>query len=325
MRIYNDAKYISLIVIMILTLLDCSQISAQYLLSSGTDSEQISPIDFSIPVSPAFDLLGVNPSRITRANAVRDIKVDWSFRSWRMAPNIAVQGQPIWEMLYNKADMRRYRNASPLMRMLSTLDISLGTVTENNLNRRVSGAVKLSLYRSRDPLLDTIVYKGFEQTLKNEKIRPENLFAETKVELDTTSDVLEKRGLHESLLQIEENTLSLDSRYKKMIPERAAKYAISQSYSDVELEMGFQYILDAYAIAIGGLCHSQAYYITRSNIGSTIEYAGAIVPFLWAMYERQSEEVSHRECILNESKAFVEHYVNTNSLGLCNIQYRGKC
>ncbi len=62
---------------------------AQQLLTSRVEGDQrMAPLDFSIPVSSAFDLLGVNPSFDTRSNALRDIKADWSFRSWRMSPNI---------------------------------------------------------------------------------------------------------------------------------------------------------------------------------------------------------------------------------------------
>jgi len=35
--------------------------------------------EFTIPVSPAFDLLAINPSQILRPNNIREFKVDWSF------------------------------------------------------------------------------------------------------------------------------------------------------------------------------------------------------------------------------------------------------
>ncbi len=120
--------------------------------------------EFSIPTSPAFDLLAVNPSQIARPNNIRDFKVDWSFRSWRLKPNIAIQAQPVWELLYNRPNMNRYRKASPFMRTLSTLDVSAGTIEDDVQSRRASVAVKLNLFRQRDPLKDMRIFVGMDTT-----------------------------------------------------------------------------------------------------------------------------------------------------------------
>jgi hypothetical protein len=110
--------------------------------------------EFTIPVSPAFDLLAVNPSQILRPNNIREFKVDWSFRSWRLKPNLAIQAQPIWEIFYNRANLRDYQRASSFLKTLSTLDFSAGTIEDDIQNRRVAIATKINLYRERDPLSD---------------------------------------------------------------------------------------------------------------------------------------------------------------------------
>lgn len=110
--------------------------------------------EFTIPVSPAFDLLAVSPSQITRPSNIREFKVDWSFRSWRLKPNIAIQAQPIWELAYNRPDLSKYRRASKLMKTLSTLDLSAGTIEDADQSRRASLAAKLNLFRQYDPLED---------------------------------------------------------------------------------------------------------------------------------------------------------------------------
>ncbi len=110
--------------------------------------------EFAIPVSPAFDLLAVNPSQILRPNNIREFKVDWSFRSWRLKPNLAIQAQPIWEIFYNRADLQAYQRTSPFLKTLSTLDFSAGTIEDDSQNRRVALAAKINLYRERDPLSD---------------------------------------------------------------------------------------------------------------------------------------------------------------------------
>lgn len=118
--------------------------------------------EFGIPTSPAFDLLAVNPSQISRPNNIRDFKVDWSFRSWRLKPNIAVQAQPVWELVYNRPNLTRYRRASPFMKTLSTLDVSAGTIEDDVSSRRASIAVKLNLFRQRDPLKDMTLFVGID-------------------------------------------------------------------------------------------------------------------------------------------------------------------
>lgn len=131
--------------------------------------------EFTIPVSPAFDLLAVSPSQITRPSNIREFKVDWSFRSWRLKPNIAIQAQPIWELAYNRPDLGKYRRASKLMKTLSTLDLSAGTIEDADQSRRASLAAKLNLFRQYDPLeeaglfakMDSIYRKRQDATLVN--------------------------------------------------------------------------------------------------------------------------------------------------------------
>lgn len=142
-------------------LLACWNVSAQQDLQSVAKSTE-----FTIPVSPAFDLLAVSPAQITRPNNIREFKVDWSFRSWRLKPNIAIQAQPIWELAYNRPNLTRYRNAPRWLKTLSTLDISAGTIEDADQTRRASLAVKLNLYRQRDPLNDMRLYVGIDSTYR---------------------------------------------------------------------------------------------------------------------------------------------------------------
>jgi len=53
--------------------------------------EKPAPKEFAIPTSPLFDLMGAAPSQVPRTSAIKDFKVDWSFRNWRVNPNLAIQ------------------------------------------------------------------------------------------------------------------------------------------------------------------------------------------------------------------------------------------
>ena len=90
--------------------------------------------ELSIPASPAYQLLDASSTLVAQPTVVRDFKVDWSLRSYSIQPNIAIETQPIWEILYNRAQLTKYRKASPLMRTLSTLSLSAGTFQKDNIN-----------------------------------------------------------------------------------------------------------------------------------------------------------------------------------------------
>ncbi|MCP1384499.1 hypothetical protein [Runella salmonicolor] len=156
------------------------------------------PLEFSIPTSAAFDLLGVTPAQVTKPGNIRDFKVDWSFQSWRLKPNIAIQAQPIWELFYNRSDLLKYQAAPKLLKMLSTLDVSAGTVEDEQLNRRLAGALKMTLFRSHDPLDEPDLFR--ESTEQ---------FYEQHAQLKTVLTQLE-----DSLKQLPKSPEYVDTRLK---------------------------------------------------------------------------------------------------------------
>ena len=119
--------------------------------------------EFNIPQSAAFDLLGVSPAQILTPANIKEFKVDWSFSNWRSTPNLAIQVQPIWEIFYNRTNLRKYRNATPFMRTLSTLDLSAATILDFTGNRKLSYAGKINIYREKDPLVDKNLIKDIEK------------------------------------------------------------------------------------------------------------------------------------------------------------------
>ncbi|MFN8331826.1 MAG: hypothetical protein U0T81_11525 [Saprospiraceae bacterium] len=122
--------------------------------------------EFNIPQSAAFDLLGVSPAQILTPANLKEFKVDWSFSNWRSTPNLAIQVQPIWEIFYNRTNLKKYRSATPIMRTLSTLDLSAATILDFTGNRKLSYAGKINLYREKDPLVDKNLIKDIEQEYK---------------------------------------------------------------------------------------------------------------------------------------------------------------
>lgn len=194
-----------------------------------TDSIINTP-EFAIPCSPAFDLLGVNTSQVTKLSEIRDFKVDWSFKTWGGKPNLAVETQPIWEIFYNRADLRRYQRANKVMRMLSTLDISAGTVDDQDKDKakiglqRASIAAKLNLYRAKDPLRDAKLFHGIDTSYRRIQLE--------RMELINEAAFMYKRAKNDSLrFYFDSLKDSLDAEYDKAATEHKEKIQkISQKY-----------------------------------------------------------------------------------------------
>ena len=157
-------------------------------LEAQTETEsatKLSPKEFSIPASPVFDMMGVTPSQINKTSDIKDFKVDWSFKSYKVSPNLAIESQPFWEIFYNRKPISKYQQASKFMRFLSSTDFSLGTVQNENAERRMGYAVKMSLFKSKDPLLDGEIYEGIDEKFTSEKEELIKKITEINIKLDS--------------------------------------------------------------------------------------------------------------------------------------------
>ena len=210
-------------------------ISAQ---ENESASGRLNPKEFSIPVSPVFDLMGVTPSQINRTSDIKNFKVDWSFKSWRLNPNLAIQSQPFWELFYNRKDLSKYQQASGFMRKLASIDLSLGTVQNEESDRRIGMAAKLNLFKKKDPLMVKSMYEDIGIRFTEEKKSLETRVKELQYKLDTTRNVLDKPGIRAELKSAEEQLFSLNSRRNTEINERA-KIFIAENWNAASLDLAF--------------------------------------------------------------------------------------
>jgi hypothetical protein len=202
----------------------------------GGQPKALAPKEFSIPPSPVFDLMGVTPSQVNRTSDIKDFKVDWSFKSWRLNPNLAIQSQPVWELLYNRKDLSRYQAASRFMRKLSSLDVSLGTVQNEENDRRIGGAVKFNLVKKKDPLMQTYLYADIGTRYADEKTGLELQLKASKDKLDSTANVLEKPALREEIKSITTQLATLNDRRNAEINDRARIY-ITENWNAASLDV----------------------------------------------------------------------------------------
>jgi hypothetical protein len=110
--------------------------------------------DFTIPASPAFTLLDANPCRVTRPSFTKDFRLDWIIKEGKLVSDIAIDAQPIWLLFYQDVNLQEYRAKDEINRILSTITLSVGTAEKDSI-RSLAWALKVNVYRSRDPLLDT--------------------------------------------------------------------------------------------------------------------------------------------------------------------------
>lgn len=205
---------------------------------SQTDASRLSPKEFSIPAAPVFDLMGVTPSQINRTADIKDFKVDWSFKSWRLNPNLAIQSQPVWELLYNRKDLSKYQQAPNLMRRLASMDVSIGTIQDENNDRRIGFAVKMNLLRQRDPLMARELYAEISEKFKKEKEELNSQLMSLQAGLDTTTNLLLKPGLRSQIQSTEEQINTLNSRRNAEINDRA-KIFVAEHWNASSLDAAF--------------------------------------------------------------------------------------
>ena len=199
---------------------------------------RVTPKELTIPPSPVFDMMGVTSSQINRTSDIKDFKVDWSFKSWRLNPNLAIQSQPVWELLYNRKDLSKYQSASRLMRRFASLDISIGTVQDENNDRRIGFAAKMNLFRQKDPLMASELYAGISEKYKTEREDLEAQLSALRLKLDTTKDILSKPALRSQILSTNEQLMTLNSRRNDEINSRA-KVFVNENWNASSLDVAF--------------------------------------------------------------------------------------
>ena len=120
--------------------------------------EEVKNAEMSIPSAPAFAMLGVNPEMVMRPSDLKSFKVDWRVKNYNLAPDLALEAQPLWHFYYKKRTFDEYAAASRFAKKLSTLSLSMGTAKIDNINH-ASYSIKVNLYKKNDVINDTTLLK----------------------------------------------------------------------------------------------------------------------------------------------------------------------
>lgn len=196
-----------------------------------------SPTSFSIPSSPAFDLLGVSPSKVNKPGFLKDFKIDWLINKNSLAPDIAIDVQPVWLIFFKKIDRNSYLNTGYALKQLSTLSLSVANTKKDSINS-IAFSVKVNLYREYDPIAD---YELIKKLNPDDDIKTKDILklkTEIEAQLLFGSSDIQKDSLEKELKKYEEMLKYLDDEAKA----EAKKYSETlekKNWNKASIDIGY--------------------------------------------------------------------------------------
>jgi hypothetical protein len=292
---------------------------------NGTTEKNV-PREFAIPTSPLFDLMGVAPSQVARTAEIKDFKVDWSFKNWRVNPNLAIQAQPVWELFYNKKNLEKYQRASTVQRMLASLDLSVGTVQDETGDRRLGGAVKMSLYQQKDPLLVKGAYDDIQATFAEELAKLKQTEKDLLLVLDSLTKPSDLQKTRDALRQNDIQLATFYSRRNTAIQERAKEF-VANSWNAAFVNVAYGKIYTYNSDSAGSLKKLKLNRNTATgfwlNFGKGIGKRGLISGLIRSSFYEEEVTFNLKDDVTgNESTASTIAANKLVSLGI-NFRYGG--
>ncbi len=178
------------------------------------------PTEFVIPASPAFQLLDGSAALVNTPGTIRDFKVDWSFKTYRIAPNLSIEAQPIWNIFYNRPTLDKYQNSGKFLQTLSTLSISAGTLDADDTTRLFAWAGKMTIWRNYDPLASEEWYSDVKTDYELQRNDLESRLKETKENLKKATNRFEKDSIELVMSQLRDQLEQLRITSKNRIKEK---------------------------------------------------------------------------------------------------------
>jgi hypothetical protein len=185
-----------------------------------TGTEIPKQTELIIPVSPAYQMLDAGSALVNSPGTVRDFKVDWSFKTYRLAPNLAIEAQPVWNIFYNRPTLDKYQRAGKFMQTLSTLSLSAGSLDANDSIRLLAWAGKITLWRGYDPLASKEWYNEIEVDYINQRTELESRLNITKENFKNATSRFVKDSLDLIISQIRMEMDQLKAANKVRIREK---------------------------------------------------------------------------------------------------------
>jgi len=212
-----------------LVLLFCSCIVS---ITAQVISSELEDINFTMPSSPAFDLLGVSPSNIHKPGLPRDIQINWLIHGGGLAPNLAIEAEPIWLFFNRNKSLTEYQNAGWWFQTASSLNFSVGTAKVDNQQSLAYG-LKLNLFNAADPLLDKDLIEQLAPKFSAEETACNQLILDIQI----TTDEVVKDSLNNVLATLKTIIATDSVRNMKMAKDALSNWE-GENWNATMLDIG---------------------------------------------------------------------------------------
>ena len=206
--------------------------------------QEIKNTEVSIPSAPAFALLGVNPEMVLRPADLKSFKVDWRLKNYVLAPDLAIEAQPLWHFHYKNKSFNEYAGISAFEKKLSTLSFSFGTAKIDNINH-ASVALKMNLFSDNDPLTDATLMSRLQNEYNASVLDIQHQMDSIRVLRRSTEDPARKGELESTLetLEVEKQSQAnqMRDKYRSAIEEH---YLNNWNRTMLDAAMGLVYTYD---------------------------------------------------------------------------------
>jgi hypothetical protein len=129
-----------------------------YSVCSAQTTDQIAQAtELSVPTSPAFNLLNVNPTTVSRPGYIKDFSLNSFVKDEKLLDNIALDAQPFWILLFKNKSINDYQKTKSWIRAFGNLNFSVGTAEKNGI-RQLAYSGKITL--RKDPMMDKSYING---------------------------------------------------------------------------------------------------------------------------------------------------------------------
>lgn len=179
--------------------------------------------EFHIPSSPSFFLMGVTPELVGRPGTVQDFKVDWRLKNYNIAPDLSIEGQPLWMLIYDRKGLDEYRKATPFMKTLSTLSLSFGNAKIDGINH-FSYGMKINLARERDPVSDPELLRDMAREMAEMEEPLRAKLRTLREELDSTFNKEERILIREQLFNTRSEIRQVNRVQKQRLIDLQQEY-----------------------------------------------------------------------------------------------------
>lgn len=211
----------------------------------GTEVEDIArETVFVIPSAPSFSLLGVTPEQVMRPGSIRDFKVDWRIKNYDLAPDLALEVQPIWLLAFHGKPIERYQQAPTWVQRLTSLSLSGATARIDGINH-MAYSVKLNLYSQYDALADPELIQALKAETQDQLDTLASRVISLRSKLDTLQVAELRRDWKDSLqaMRYEMKLIHLD--HNQLLQAARADYLARRwNSSAVDIAAGRIYTYD---------------------------------------------------------------------------------